>query len=382
MTDATTLELGAQDLRLSADAAGGSGRNLPVRTIAAAAITIAAVVASVQYATGPGFDRSGRAPGWHRAPAAQAPLVRVTAGDKQALAHFTVDEQEQIVVTGKAAEQRNAAIPVSGLPLEKVRGFLLTGAGKPAAATNAQTCLAQAVYYEAGHEPMTGRRAVAQVVLNRMRHPAYPKSVCGVVYQGSERRTGCQFSFTCDGSLLRTPGAAAWREAQEVARAALAGYVEPAVGTATHYHANYVLPKWAFNLAKIQQIGAHIFYRFRGGWGTSRALTGAYSGAEFIPTLDRAALIQRQEMGGSGLAGMHEVLTDGLTVSPHPTDRHDPRDVGGRINVTKLWRMTIQTPGEASSGYRAIRDAQGDAIDDEVKPLPVSNSAASALPGA
>ena len=82
-----------------------------------------------------------------------------------------------------------------------------------------------------------------------------------------------------------------------------------------------------------------------------------------------------------GLSGTpREILTDGLTVSPHVTDRHDPRDVGGRINVTKLWRMTIQTPGEGNSGYRAIREAQGETVDDEVKPLPVSNSAASALP--
>ena len=69
-------------------------------------------------------------------------------------------------------------------------------------------CLTQAVYYEAGFEPLEGRRAVAQVVLNRMRHPAFPKSVCGVVYQGA-RDPVCQFSFVCDGSLYRAPGA--WR---------------------------------------------------------------------------------------------------------------------------------------------------------------------------
>jgi spore germination cell wall hydrolase CwlJ-like protein len=69
--------------------------------------------------------------------------------------------------------------------------------------------MTQAVYYEAAYEPLQGRRAVAQVVLNRVRHPAFPNSVCGVVYQGSNQRV-CQFSFTCDGSLNRKPSAAAW----------------------------------------------------------------------------------------------------------------------------------------------------------------------------
>jgi spore germination cell wall hydrolase CwlJ-like protein len=373
MNDAITLELG-----LEPDDAPLAARRLPVRAIAIAAIVLALVAAAFQFVAGPGFRHIRDALGGGRAAGAPAPAIRVTARQKQEVASLTVDDQAQIVVAGKVAEERNAAIPVSGLPLEKVRGFLVS-AVKPAAATTALTCLTQAVYYEAAHEPMTGRRAVAQVVLNRMRHPAYPKSVCGVVYQGSERQTGCQFSFTCDGSLLRTPGAAAWREAQEVARAALAGYVEPSVGTATHYHADYVLPKWAFNLAKVEQIGAHIFYRFPGGWGSAKAFTGAYSGAEYIPAINYDTLRARQA-GTVPLVAMNgakgEVLTDGLTVPPHVTDRHDPRDVGGRINVTKLWRMTIQTPSESSKGYRAMLDAQGG--DEEAKPLPVSNSAASA----
>ena len=137
-------------------------------------------------------------------------------------------------------------------------------------------CLTQAVYYEAGFEPLEGRRAVAQVVLNRMRHPAFPKSVCGVVYQSNGRV--CQFTFVCDGALYRAPARGAWQQAEEVARAALAGYVERAVGEATHYHADYVAPRWAPLLAKVAQIGQHIFYRWPGAWGQPAAFTGRYIG--------------------------------------------------------------------------------------------------------
>ena len=101
-----------------------------------------------------------------------------------------------------------------------------------------------------GFEPLEGRRAVAQVVLNRMRHPAFPKSVCGVVYQGA-RAPVCQFSFVCDGSLYRRPALGAWKEAERIAAAALDGFVERSVGAATHYHADYVAPYWAPRLAKI-----------------------------------------------------------------------------------------------------------------------------------
>jgi hypothetical protein len=121
---------------------------------------------------------------------------------------------------------------------------------------------------------------VAQVVLNRMRHPAYPKSVCGVVYQGSARTTGCQFTFTCDGSLRWKPEPALWRQARAVAERALDGYVDKQVGSATHYHAQYVAPYWAPTLVKMKQVGAHIFYRWTGPWGEPGAFNGRYAGGE------------------------------------------------------------------------------------------------------
>jgi Cell Wall Hydrolase len=117
-------------------------------------------------------------------------------------------------------------------------------------------------------------------VLNRLRHPDYPKSVCGVVYQGSALRTGCQFSFTCDGSLRRAVDPWLWTQAETVARQALNGYVMPAVGDATYYHADYVHPYWAGALQRITQIGAHIFYRWPGASGDASAFTGQYAGHE------------------------------------------------------------------------------------------------------
>ena len=122
-------------------------------------------------------------------------------------------------------------------------------------------CLAQVIYYEARSESEAGQRAVAEVVLNRVNSPAYPKSICGVVYQGSERDTGCQFSFTCDGSMKAAVQPLAWSKAVRLAQTLVLGYHgDTLVGTATHYHADYVAPEWGTELRKTKQIGRHIFY--------------------------------------------------------------------------------------------------------------------------
>ena len=125
-------------------------------------------------------------------------------------------------------------------------------------------CLTQAVYYEARGEGVDGMRAVAQVILNRVRHPAYPKSICGVVYQGAYQRTSCQFSFVCNGAMGAPVESWAWRRAKSVADAALGGYVMPAVGTSTSFHTTGVKPGWGGTMDKVAQIGSHIFYQFRG----------------------------------------------------------------------------------------------------------------------
>lgn len=146
-------------------------------------------------------------------------------------------------------------------------------------------CLAQAIHYEAATEGIDGGRAVAQVVLNRVRHPAYPDTVCGVVYEGAKRATGCQFTFACDGSLARTPSPSAWRRARAIAISALAGDVYAPVGWSTHYHANYVVPYWAASLEKTASVGAHIFYRWTGNWGEARAFSRRYAGNEPLAAL-------------------------------------------------------------------------------------------------
>lgn len=144
-------------------------------------------------------------------------------------------------------------------------------------------CLTAAIYYEAASEPDAGQRAVAQVVLNRVAHPAYPNTVCGVVHQGSERSTGCQFSFTCDGSLARKPASLFWQRAENVARQALSGQIYAPVGLATHYHTIAVHPYWAPTLTSIGTIGAHRFYRLGGAAGRPGAFRFTYTGGEPLP---------------------------------------------------------------------------------------------------
>lgn len=173
----------------------------------------------------------------------------------------------------------NQNIPLSSGPNPAAAPFF---AGNLSSTERARAldCLASAVYYEAGNQDADGERAVAQVVLNRVRHPAFPSTVCGVVYQGSTRSTGCQFTFTCDGSLERRPDAAGWARAMQIAEAALSGAVYAPVGWATHYHANYVLPVWAGTMAKNAVVGAHIFYRWPGAWGRPAAFTQKYARQE------------------------------------------------------------------------------------------------------
>ena len=198
-------------------------------------------------------------PAAHAAPPAPPPMTYQQVAPQQAL-------------------KINAEIPLASGPNPAAAPFAFKGS--KAARAQALDCLASAVYYEAGNQDTDGERAVAQVVLNRVRHPAFPNSVCGVVYQGSTRATGCQFTFTCDGSLARSPDADGWRRASAVAEEALSGAVYAPVGWATHYHADYVVPTWAASMAKDAIVGAHIFYRWPGSWGQPAVFSQAYAGRE------------------------------------------------------------------------------------------------------
>ncbi|AJD40282.1 cell wall hydrolase SleB-like protein [Rhizobium gallicum bv. gallicum R602sp] len=131
-----------------------------------------------------------------------------------------------------------------------------------------QQCLASGIYFEARGESVKGQAAVAQVILNRVRNPAYPKTICGVVYQNEDWRNRCQFSFACDNIRDRVNSENHWRVARDVAMAVTAGKIWlPQVGSATHYHAVYVRPKWARTMEKVGRIGLHVFYRtYGGGW--------------------------------------------------------------------------------------------------------------------
>lgn len=172
------------------------------------------------------------------------------------------------------AKEENEKLPFSTAPLETAMPLVLPmNETQVLGRRSAADCLTSAIYYEAGYETSQGKRAVAQVILNRVRHPAYPKTICGVVYQGAERKTGCQFTFTCDGSLARRPTQFGWEQARQIAIRAISGTVEPSVGMATHYHANYVMPYWAPTLDKVSQIGTHIFYKWKGSWGRRRAFS-------------------------------------------------------------------------------------------------------------
>jgi spore germination cell wall hydrolase CwlJ-like protein len=173
----------------------------------------------------------------------------------------------------------NAAIPIVAAPNPRATSVVVR-ARTPLDQMRSLDCLAQAIYYEARSESEDGQRAVAQVVLNRMRHPSYPATVCGVVYQGSQRSTGCQFTFTCDGSLALPARGANWDRARRIAAEALAGKVYAPVGYSTHYHTVAVLPYWASSLAKTAVIGAHIFYRWNSVWGQPAAFRQRYAGTE------------------------------------------------------------------------------------------------------
>ena len=126
-------------------------------------------------------------------------------------------------------------------------------------------CLAEAVYYEARSESFSGQAAVAEVILNRVASRHYPNTVCGVVYEGSHRNTGCQFTFTCDGSMEKDPRGAPWDKANAVAAHVLLDLNQPVVGSSTHYHTDYVNPVWSASLVKTRKVGSHIFYRFPRG---------------------------------------------------------------------------------------------------------------------
>ena len=236
-----------------------------------------------------------------RKPKRVVPKAELPAVEPVRLAELPMDE----------ARRFNATIPFSKAPNPAARPFFLTGAADDQA--RAVDCLAAATWYEAGDDAV-GQRAVAQVVINRMRHPAFPKSVCGVVFQGQERSTGCQFTFTCDGAMTRTPSAAAWSRARDIARQALAGYVYTKVGHSTHYHTDWVVPYWSSSLDKVAEVNTHLFFRWTGWWGTPPAFRRSYAGAE--PVIAKLARLSPFHASATGPAALAGLAVEGVAVDP------------------------------------------------------------------
>lgn len=175
------------------------------------------------------------------------------------------------------ARRLNAAIPFGGDVGVAAQSFHF---GEVAADRDrAVDCLAIAAMAEAG-EGDDGQRAVIQVVLNRVRHPSFPKSICGVVFEGSHRSTGCQFTFTCDGALQRRHSPAAWSRARARAIEALDGRVYSPVSLATHYHTDWVHPYWSASLIKLARIDTHLFFGWPGSIGGPASFHVAYRGGE------------------------------------------------------------------------------------------------------
>ena len=183
----------------------------------------------------------------------------------------------------------------------------------------AHYCLTSAIYYEAASETDDGMRGVAQTVINRVRHPSFPNTVCGVVFQGSQRAGVCQFTFSCDGAMARTPERRNWLRASRIASAALGGYVFPKVGLATHYHTQAIWPRWGKSLVMTNIVGAHIFHRWRGRWGMPDAFRAPYLGREPVPGPYLPLAQQLAILKGQGLppgAGPVPALTGPAAVLP------------------------------------------------------------------
>lgn len=257
----------------------------------------------------------------------------------------------------------NAAIPFSARANPAASPFHFAGDGGNL--LRAVDCLAAAQIYEAGDDA-TGEQAVAQVVLNRVRHPAFPKSICGVVFQGQERATGCQFTFSCDGALARTPSPAAWDRARTIARAALNGAVFRPVGLSTHYHTDWVVPHWSASLDKTARVGTHLFFRWTGEWGTAPAFQNAETGAE--PVIDRIARLSLAHRS----AGKSPVLPSALNAQAEAS-RSEMAQARVMSPVSKSWTASPATPlllvaPQAREGEMGVEAGKGSGVRMALRP--------------
>ena len=149
--------------------------------------------------------------------------------------------------------------------------LLLPGQLKASDANNEIFCMAQNIYFEAGNQPLAGKVAVGQVVLNRLEHSNYPGTMCDVIYQAKWKenwlgnihpvRNQCQFSWFCDGKSDDPEISPTWYESLQVARDVVQGAYPDITEGATHYHNDKVNPYWAESLNQTVIINNHIFYK-------------------------------------------------------------------------------------------------------------------------
>lgn len=214
-------------------------------------------------------------------------------------------------------------------------------------------CMAQAIYYESRNEPLAGQLAVAEVISNRMRDHRYPDTACGVVFQGSTRTTGCQFTFTCDGALGRKPKGTAWEQAKEIAAHVLMNLAEDRTGGATHYHATYVDPVWSAGLIRTDKIGLHVFYRFPRGseWAQVRSASASRSAA--APVLTAAA--EKQDRDAAALSVLRTASAAPATVT---TSTRTITNGAPRMTTVRDASYEVASNDTAMSGVSAYAASQ------------------------
>ena len=275
-----------------------------------------------------------------RLPQTQAAASRALTGnhDRLAMLH-SLPQPEPLIFAALPVDKArliNAAIPFATSLGPASRPFAFSGTDLDR--ERAVDCLASAMWYEAGNDER-GQRSVGQVILNRVRHPAFPANVCGVVFQGAERRTGCQFTFTCDGALQRTPSLLAFTRARATARSMLNGSVDSEVGLATHYHTDWVHPVWSAEMEKLARVGTHLFFRWKGDT-TLKSLSQGYGQSE-------AAIAKL-----AGLSVIHRIgLDGGLPAAPLP-DTGDAATISGASLAMPSGHALAERAGQSSAALR------------------------------
>lgn len=253
----------------------------------------------------------------------------------------------------------NTRTPFASSVGDTSRPFALRG--DRASQARAADCLAVAMLFEAGGDAL-GQRAVGQVVLNRVRHAAFPATVCGVVFQGSERATGCQFTFTCDGALARRPAVQALAIARARAWELLEGSVVNQVGLATHYHTDWVHPTWSAQMDKLAAVQTHLFFRWHGSWGSRQAFTKLYQGDEpVVPALAVLSEAHRKAGGQEVLQPSGTIRPDGLAAdsSSHElTEAMSKVRGGGALGPTIVINMLPGGDGSKQS-FQAFGRCEG-----------------------